>query len=192
MTEVFGKVVYKMSVLGIHLKYRKELIDYFKEICSHKQESIRKQAVFHLPCMNLLFKQYEKELEISFQDVYLKFSEDEEFEIRRCAAASLHEAFVITEDEEDISKLRQCFISYILDNNRDILLLLNKNLATIIKKYGNSHTIKTFKGRTAYIEQSNSDSGSNKETSPNSKTNKSANNNNDFTMAVETHHQNKS
>lgn len=132
MAEIFGKIVYKMSLLGIHLKYRKELIEYFKEICAHKQEIIRKQAVYHLPCMNMLFKEYEKELDISFQDVYLKFSDDEDFDIRKCAAASLHEAFKITDDEEDISKLRQCFINYILDNNRDILLILNRNLASII------------------------------------------------------------
>lgn len=36
MAEIFGKIVYKMSLLGIHLKYRKELIEYFKEICAHK------------------------------------------------------------------------------------------------------------------------------------------------------------
>jgi len=62
----------------------------------------------------------------------LKFSDDEDFEIRKCAASSLHEAFKITDDEEDISKLRNCFINYILDNNRDILLILNRNLATLI------------------------------------------------------------
>lgn len=140
----------------------------------------------------MLFKEYEKELDISFQDFYLKFSEDEDHEIRKCAASSLHEAFKIIDEEEDTSKLRLCLINYILDNNRDILLIINRNLAIIIRKYGNSHTIKNFKGRTAYVEQSNSDSGSNKDQSPASKTNKSSSNNNDFTMAVENHHQNKS
>lgn len=66
MADVYGKVVYKMSLLGLHVKYRKELIDYFKEISVHKQEIIRRQAAYHLPCMNLLFKEYEKELDISF------------------------------------------------------------------------------------------------------------------------------
>jgi len=36
MADVYGKVVYKMSLLGLHIKYRKELIDYFKEISVHK------------------------------------------------------------------------------------------------------------------------------------------------------------
>ena len=142
--------------------------------------------------MNTLFKEYEKELDISFQDLYLRFSDDEEQDIRRCAAVSLHEAFKIIEDEEDISKLRQCFINYILDNNRDILLQINKNLSTIITKYGNSHTMKNFKGRTAYVEQSNSDSGSNKDSTPVSKSGKGNTGSTDFSTAVESAQSNKS
>ena len=45
-------------------------------------------------------------MDISFQDLYLKFSDDDVFEIRKCATTSLHEAFKIVEDEEDTSKLR--------------------------------------------------------------------------------------
>ena len=60
-------------------------------------------------------------------------------------------------------------MSYILDSNREIILLLNKNLSLIIQKYGNNHTIKNFKGRTPYEEASASDSGSPKETTPKSK-----------------------
>ena len=76
-------------------------------------------------------------------------------------------------------------MSYILDNNRDILLQINKNLSTIILKYGNSHTMKNFKGRTAYVEPSNSDSGSNKDsTTPVSKSGK-GNAGTDFSSAVE-------
>lgn len=134
--------------------------------------------------MNLLFKEFEQELNISFQDLYLKFSDDEDHEIRKCAAVSLHEAFNIIDDEEDTSKLRQCFINYILDHNRDILLLINRNLSSIISKYGNSHTIRTFKGRTAHVDHSNSDSGSNKDNTPKSKSSKSTNNNTDFSSAV--------
>ena len=66
MAEAFGTVVYNMSLIGIHLKYRKELIEYYKQICVHKSEKIRKEAVHNLPCMNLLFKEFEQELNISF------------------------------------------------------------------------------------------------------------------------------
>ena len=93
--------------------------------------------------------------------------------------------FKIIEDEEDTSMLRQCFMNYILDNNRETLLLINKNLNIIITKYGNAHTIRNFKGRTPHIDQSNSDSGSNKDNTPKSKSSKSNNNNADFSSAVE-------
>lgn len=64
---------------------------------------------------------------------------------------------------------------------------MNQNLNTIIEKYGNAHTIRTFKGRTAHVDQSNSDSGSNKDNTPKSRTSKSNNNNVDFSSAVENH-----
>ena len=66
MAEVFGIVVYKMSQLGLHMKYKKEFIEYYKQICNHKSESIRKNAVFNLPCMNMLYKSVEQEMDISF------------------------------------------------------------------------------------------------------------------------------
>ena len=45
--------------------------------------------------------------------------------------------------------------------------------------------MKTFKGRTAYVDLSNSDSGSNKDNTPVSKSGKGSTNNNDFSSAVE-------
>jgi len=37
---------------------------------------------------------------------------------------------------------------------------MNRNLDVMVLKYGNRHTIENFKGRTPYIENSNSDEGS--------------------------------
>lgn len=109
------------------------------------------KAVYNLPCMNLLYKSVESELKVSFQEFYLKFSEDKEFEVRYCAAASLHEAFELVEDEDDISNLRTVFLSFILDSSREMILLMNKSLPLLIQKYGNKHTVENFKGRTAYV-----------------------------------------
>ena len=81
----------------------------------------------------------------------MKFSEDKEFDIRYCAAASLHEAFKLTKEDEDITHLRSVFLSFILENSREMILLMNHNLVVLVKKYGNKHTIDNFKGRTAYI-----------------------------------------
>ena len=58
-------------------------------------------------------------------------------DIRLCVASSLHEAFKIIDDDEDTAILRKCFLNYILDDSREICLLMNKNLDTFIHKYGN-------------------------------------------------------
>ena len=159
-------------------------MNFYKEIVDHKEDSIRLKAVYNLPCMNLLYKPLESELKISFQEYYLKFSEDKEFDVRYCAAASLHEALKLTEDEEDISNLRQVFISCILDSSREMILLMNTNLVLLIQKYGNKHTVENFKGRTPYIQpNADSDSGSNNNT-PKSKP-AEKNKNNDFSTAIE-------
>lgn len=46
-------------------------------------------------------------------------------------------------------------MSYILDPQKEILMSMNKYLGIIIEKYGNEHTVKNFKGRTAHIESEN-------------------------------------
>ena len=90
------------------------------------------KAVYNLPCMNLLYKSMESELKISFQDIYLKFSEDNKFDVRYCAATSLHEAFRLVEDDDDTTSLRSVFVSYILDSSREMILLMNKSLPLMI------------------------------------------------------------
>lgn len=77
-------------------------------------------------------------------------------------ASSIHEAFLLTKDDEDTSDLRNCFFYFLMENDRQIMAAINKNLPTIIKKFVNSHTLDNFKGRTAVA-----DSGS--DASPDSK-----------------------
>jgi len=183
ISEIFGCILVKLQPLGLHTKYKDQFISFYKEIIDHKEDSIRLKAVYNLPCMNLLYKPLESELKISFQEIYLKFSEDKEFDVRYCAAASMHEALKLTEDDEDISNLRQVFISCILDTSREMILLMNSNLVLLIQKYGNKHTIENFKGRTPYVPTNeNSDSGSNN--TPKSKP-LEKNKHNDFSTAIE-------
>lgn len=132
--------------------------------------------------MNLLYKSVESELKISFQEVYLKFSEDKEFDIRFCAASSLHEAFKLIDDEEDISHLRTIFLNCILDSSREMIVLMNTNLVLLIKKYGNKHTIENFKGRTPYVAPQESDDSESNNT-PKSKP-MEKNKNDDFSSAM--------
>jgi hypothetical protein len=166
------------------MKYKENFLTFYQEIWQHKEETIRLKAVYNLPCVYMLYKSVESEMKVSFQEMYLKYSEDEEFDIRYCAAASLHEAFKLITDEEDTSKLRKVFINFITDQSREIILLMNKNLSLIIEKYGNKHTIENFKGRTPYIQQNNTDSDSgSKESTPKSKPN-DKNKNSDFSTAI--------
>ena len=72
----------------------------------------------------------------------------------------MHEAFKLIDDEDDTGTLRKVFLSFILDNTREIHLLMNLNLDLMILKYGNRHTLDNFKGRTPYIDSQNSDDGS--------------------------------
>lgn len=65
--------------------------------------------------------------------------------------------------------MRKCFYNFILDNDREIILIINKNLDIMIEKYGNKHTLDNFKGRTAYVEATSSNDGGSKDTTPKSK-----------------------
>lgn len=124
---------------------------------------------------------------MDFQKLWVNFSEDENFDIKKCAAMSLHEAFKAADDDEDISQIKECFLSFILDDNRDIILIMNQNLDIMIKKFGNKHTIESFKGRTAYVENSPKTSGSgsrkNADKTPESKSKSKASNADDFSSA---------
>jgi hypothetical protein len=104
---------------------------------------------------------------------------------------SLHEAFTAADDDEDITLLKECFLGFILEDNREIILIMNKNLDVMVKKYGNKHTIENFKGRTPYVESSPKRSGSgstknnNKDTTPDSKSkNSKVSMADDFTSAM--------
>ena len=163
-------MVAKLHEVNMHLKYKKELIEYYKQLCESKEEQLRYQAVYNLPCMNYVYKSVSKEMGIDFQELYVRFQEDADFKIKTCAASSIHEAFKMVDDDEDTTQLRKCFYGFILDNQREILLIMNKNLDIMIEKYGNKHTITNFKGRTPYIETNNSSNdGGSKDTTPKSK-----------------------
>ena len=144
--------------------------------------------------MNLLFKSVEGDLHISFPQLWQKFIDDESYDIKKCAASSLHEAFNLIEKDEDITDLRKAFISLITDDNRDIQLLMNQNLDIMIEKYGNEHTIKNFKGRTPYnVAESDSGDDQIKESTPTSNSNKAKSSKavDDFSAAFLHTHKNK-
>ena len=143
------------------MKYKKEFIDFFRQLCDHKENEIRLNAAYNLPCFNIIFKDQQKELDINFFDLYDKFVGDESQEIADCTVKSLHEAFKLVEPEDNTAKIRKIFLDFVVDEQKDILLIINKNLDVFIQNYGNKHTIENFKGRTVY-KDSQSDDGGNK------------------------------
>lgn len=116
--------------------------------------------------MHLLYKPIEEEIDINFSSLYLRFSKSENKTIKHTIAKCLHEAFKLIEEEDDTTDLRKVFITFLLDTNRDIILIINSNLGTLLSKYGNKNTISSFKGRTPYV----IDSASDESYSPASKT----------------------
>ena len=77
-------------------------------------------------------------------------------------------------------------MSFILDPNKEILFTMNKNLSTIITKYGNDHTVKNFKGRTPHIEHEMLDTSArnSKDTTPQSNRSKRKGEPGDFSSAM--------
>ena len=52
------------------------------------------------------------------QEVYLRLIDDKEFEIRMIVVQSLHEIFKLMQQDEDMTKIRDCF-KLILSSKRD-------------------------------------------------------------------------
>jgi hypothetical protein len=68
---------------------------------SHKELKMRRHGALNLPCFNKLYKDQQDEFDIDFSELYLKFSKDEDPQILKSIAASFHEAFTISTDEDD-------------------------------------------------------------------------------------------
>lgn len=99
------------------MTHKQEFLEFYLHICEHKESNIRKRAVYNLPAMHKLYKSEEANFGFTFAELYEKFSQDDEPEIRFMTLQSLHEAFKLIEDEEDSSTLRKVFIDFVLDGN---------------------------------------------------------------------------
>ena len=153
ISQLCGLVAFKLSERDdIHLTHKQEFLEFYLHICDHKEVSIRKRAIYNLPAMHKLFKSEEKDFGFTFQELYEKFSQDDEWDIRFTTLCSLHEAFKLIEDDDDTTVLRRVFIDFVLDGNEQIQIQLNKTISEIILRYANTDTVKNFKGRTPYIE----------------------------------------
>lgn len=144
LAELIGKIIFKLQALGLHIKHREPLMEFFKKMINHKELKMRRYAAYNLPCFNKLFKEYQDEFDVDFNDIYLKFAKEEDPQIIKTIAASIHEAFDSVTEDENSQKLREAF-KYIIElGNRDTLIAITENLDVSLLHYCNHHAVKVI------------------------------------------------
>lgn len=146
---MIGKIAAKLQKFDLHMKVKSEVITFYKDLIGREEVELRKIAVYNLPCMHMLYKSVQAELDINFSEIYQQFLGDEEQAIRECAASSLHEAFLLVDENEDSSKLRECLFDLLQDCSKPMMQSLNKHLVPLIEKYANKHLLETFAAESA-------------------------------------------
>ena len=56
MAKLIGRVVHKLSAFDLHIKYKDQILTFYKEIINHSDEENALQGILNLPCFNLLYK----------------------------------------------------------------------------------------------------------------------------------------
>ena len=56
MGELIGRVVHKLSAFDLHIKYKEQILTFYKAMVNHRDEANQMQGILNLPCMNLLYK----------------------------------------------------------------------------------------------------------------------------------------
>ena len=97
LAEMIGRIVHALQPFELHMRYKDPFLDFFKKIINHKEIKMRRHAAFNLPCFNQLYHGLD-EFDLDFNEIYLRFSKEEDPVIVKSVAASIHEAFRITTD----------------------------------------------------------------------------------------------
>ena len=56
MSKMIGRIAYKLSFFELHIKYKEQILSFYKSIITHKDESNVYSGVFNLPCFHKLYK----------------------------------------------------------------------------------------------------------------------------------------
>jgi hypothetical protein len=74
----------------------------------------------------------------------LRFAKEDDLQIQRTVAASIHEAFKISTVDQDTQKLRDALKIVIELNNREIISVITENIDISLLSYCNAHAVKTY------------------------------------------------
>lgn len=174
---MIGKIVHKLSAFDLHLKYKEQILNFYKAMVEHRDPENNLSGIYNLPCFHLLFKdqvtrpsnapgtaatqstratglgpagdeedtgEKPKTIDLDFQDLYYRYSNEHSDEMRAITAACIHEPFQLASPNEDIKKVQMALLELMEEDNKDIMLALIPNLKTLIEKYANEHCIQTL------------------------------------------------
>ena len=82
VSDIFGKILYKVSKFDAHMKYITEMTNYYKFMVAHKEPCIIESALYYLPCMHLLYKDHQQDIGIEFDKLYLQYAKSEDRKYR--------------------------------------------------------------------------------------------------------------
>lgn len=168
MAQIIGKVVFKLSrnSANLHRKYQTEIIEFYTRICDdYETEDCRFHAAYNLPCFHACYrppmailddddedkKSDGSEIELKgdrcnlvpldFQELYLRFANDEQNRIRVTVACSLHEAFKLMGPEEDTQKLRNAFHDLLGNTDIEVMKAMTGNFSEVLELYCNDDAV---------------------------------------------------
>lgn len=56
MAKMLGKIAYKLSFFELHLKYKSEILGFYKQIVNGNDDENMLAGIYNLPCMQQLYK----------------------------------------------------------------------------------------------------------------------------------------
>ena len=144
LAQMLGKIVYKLKEFDLHLKKKEPILEFYSLISQHKEIEMRRHGAYNLACFNSLYKEFQGDSEIDYQELYLNYSKEQDPFVKKAVAASLHEAFQLTAQDEDIFRLREAFKILLEDTDREVISVLCENIGIIFNSYSNDHGVKYF------------------------------------------------
>jgi hypothetical protein len=73
---MLGKIVYKLKEFDLHLKKKEPILEFYSLISQHKEIEMRRHGAYNLACFNSLYKEFQGDSEIDYQELYLNYSKE--------------------------------------------------------------------------------------------------------------------